>query len=453
MTEEEEDALFELRLRAFMAEDERRLLEIVSPKMEQARNFKGFIIGARGGRSAGAKTTSMVSLLVQESHREFHRVVALREIQASLEESLYQSVQEAVDRLRYPGWRFPRTRGYCESPVGSRWVFRGLKDLTAANNTKGLQGFDRYIADEAAQLSGASIDVLLPLIGKNKGSKFFFAFNPETEADPIVTKVWLPFQNDPDVLLLDMLPEGADNPWWNELSQKLSDTMRREEPDLWEHVYGGKPRSQGQMAVLSRLAIRSAMDRTVEAGQAKELGIDVARFGDDKSTFYLREGMKITQHREVSKFDTQEVARVGWDMVNRDREVPIKVDVGGLGAGVVDKLKDLGAKVIEVAFGGDPKNKDKYTSAADEMWFEFGEILADVQLPNNDKLMEELSGRQYTYTRHDQRKIGTKADFKKRLGRSPDHADGCLLAFYRPKAGPLEMSAEFRAKLAARRNR
>jgi len=450
MTQEEEDALFELRLRAFIEEDERRQLEIVSPKLEQARHFDGIIIGARGGRSAGAKTTGIVSLNVQRTHREYHRVACLREIQASLEESLYEAVQESVDRLKYPGWRFPRSRGYCESPVGSRWIFRGLKDLRTANNTKGLQGIDIFILDEAANISGDSIDVVLPTVVKVEGSKLFFAYNPETEADPIFTKVWKPFLNNPKALLLDMLPEGADNPWWNEGSQLMSDTMKAEDPDRWEHVYGGKPKKQGQKAVLSRAEIRAAMERKAEAIGGIELGIDCARFGDDKTTIYKRQGMKVTGFKELTWSDTQESARMAWEMVNRDKTVKIKVDAGGLGAGVVDKLKDLGANVVEVNFGGKPKDENKYTSAADEMWFEFGEVLNEVELPDDPALMEELSGRHYDFTRRDQRKIESKADYKKRLGRSPDRADGIILCFYESNTGPIAMSDEIRAALASR---
>lgn len=453
MTKEEEDALFEIRLRHFIEEDERRKWELVSPKLELARNFKGTIIGAQGGRSAGAKTTGIVSLNVQRSHREEIRVVGLREIQASIEESLYQSVEEAVDYLKYPGWRFPRTRGYCESPIGSRWVFRGLKDMRAASNTKGLQGFDVFIMDEAQNISGESIDMVLPTVVKVEGSQLWFAYNPETESDPIFTKVWRPFMNDPRALLLTMLPEGADNPWWNEGSQMMSDKMKKEDPDLWEHIYGGKPRKQGQRSVLSRAAIREAMEREVASGAPKELGVDVARFGDDKSTFGLREGMKGSKFREESGKDTQEIARIAWDMVGRDRTIPIKVDDTGVGGGVTDKLKDLGANVIPVNFGGVPKDKEKYTSIADEMWFEFGEILDQVDLPDDPILMEELSGRQFKYTNRDQRKIEPKDDFKKRIGRSPDRADCWLLAFYRPNTGAIDMSEDTRRRLEARARR
>jgi phage terminase large subunit len=99
-----------------------------------------------------------------------------------------------------------------------------------------------------------------------------------------------------------------------------------------------------------------------------------------------------------------------------------------VGGGVTDKLRELGAKVTAVNFGGDPSDKNTYTSVADEMWFTFPVNEADI--PNNQKLMQELAGRQYDYDTKGRRKIEAKKDFKKRIGHSPDHADALLLCFY-----------------------
>lgn len=436
-------------MEALIIEIDRRKLESVSPKMELARNFHGNIIVARGGRSAGAKTTGMVSLNVQESHRTEQRVVCLRETYVSLEESMYEAVRECVDTLRYPGWHFAPSQGFIRSPSGSKWVFRGLANLRAAKATKGLQGFTRFLMDEAADISGPSLDVVLPTVMKVKGSKLFAAYNPNTETDPIFTKVWKPNLDNPRALLLDMLPGKADNPWFNDESQALSDQLRREDPELWEHVWGGKPMSQGERSVLARVEIRAAMDRTVEPGAPEEIGVDVARFGDDKTVFAHRRGDKIIELKEVAKMDTQEVARIAWDMARRNREIPIKVDDSGVGGGVTDKLKDLGAKVVPVNFGGTPKDKEKYTSVADEMWFELKDRLPHIQLPNDEKLMEELSGRQYKYTSKDQRKIEPKDEFKKRMGRSPDRGDSVILCFYDPQ-NSLIITEQDRASLASR---
>jgi phage terminase large subunit len=107
----------------------------------------------------------------------------------------------------------------------------------------------------------------------------------------------------------------------------------------------------------------------------------------------------------------------------------IKVDDSGVGGGVTDNLRRLGANVIPVNFGGTPRDTKKYTTVADEMWFEFP--VNDIQIPDDPQLMEELSGRKYGYDKIGRRKVEPKDDFRKRYGRSPDKADALLLAFYK----------------------
>ena len=99
-----------------------------------------------------------------------------------------------------------------------------------------------------------------------------------------------------------------------------------------------------------------------------------------------------------------------------------------------DNLKRLGANVVPVNFGGSPKNRQKYTTCADEMWFEFP--VGEIEIPNDPQLMEELSGRKYNYDKIGRRKVEAKDDFKKRYGRSPDKADALLLCFYKDYPRP-----------------
>jgi phage terminase large subunit len=183
---------------------------------------------------------------------------------------------------------------------------------------------------------------------------------------------------------------------------------------------------------MSRVLVRAAMNRSLleDPQGVVELGVDVARFGDDRSVIYKRRGMKVIGEKVLKGSDTQQVARTAWDMAGRNPQVKIKVDDSGVGGGVTDKLRDLGAKVLPVNNGGKPGDEKLYTTAADEQWFTFPINEADI--PDDPELMQELTGRQYQYTPDDRRKVEAKKDFKKRYGRSPDKADGLLLCFYKP---------------------
>jgi phage terminase large subunit len=398
--------------------------EKVSPKLEAFRK-PARIKGCRGGRGAGAKSWSIASLLIQAANFNRKHVVCLREVQLTLEESVWKLMGETIERLQYPGWVI--TKEYIDCPrTGSHIIFRGLSDLRA-DQVKSLEAFDIAWIEEAQSVSDHSLDVLFPTI-RAPGSEIWFSMNPDEELDPIVSRTW--GTNRADMILLDLEPGPKDNPWWTaELQAEMDEDFRRD-PELAEHVWNGAPRIQGERAVFKRKDIRAAMDRDVEPEGVVQLGIDVARFGDDRSVIYKRCGMTVLDMQVFNGADTQEVARRAWDIAERDPSVKIKVDDDGVGGGVTDKLRDMGADVVPVHNGGKPSDSKLYTSCADEQWFSFPMGRADI--PDDPELMAELSARQYKYTPDDRRKIESKADFKKRYGRSPDKADALLLAFYDP---------------------
>jgi phage terminase large subunit len=409
--------------------------ETVSPKLEAFRKPMR-IKGCRGGRGAGAKSWSIASLLIQEAnHRRLH-IACLREVQLTLEESVWKLMRDTIERLGYPGWIV--TKEYIDCPrTGSHIIFRGISDLRA-DQLKSLEDFDIFWIEEAQSVTAHSLDVVMPTLRK-PGSELWFSMNPDEETDPILART----MGRSDALIVDLEPGKKDNPWWTDELQKEMDEDFARDPELAEHVWNGAPRVQGSRSILSRVRIRAAMDRTLEDDPkgVVELGIDVARFGDDRSQIYKRRGMKVIESKTFNGADTQLVARTAWDMAGRIPTVCIKVDDDGVGGGVTDKLRDLGARnVVPVHNGGSPDNPRLYTTCADEQWFSIP--LDEIDIPNDPDLMAELSGRQFKYTPDDRKKIESKADFKKRYGRSPDKADALLLCFYkRTTAGRVQLRA------------
>jgi len=429
--------------------------ERVSPILETLRDTSigGFCSpdirfkGVRGGRGAGAKSWSLTSLLVQESQYYPHRVACLREVQLSLEESVYELVRKTVNRLQYPGWRF--TKGYIESPAGAHWIFKGLRDLRATRNIKGLEGFTRFFVEEASPISADSWDYMFPTLFRNEGAQLYFCYNPETDADAVSTKVWTPYEDDPSAILIEARPEGLDNPWWNPGLDDLSKKLKAADPDLWEHIYGGKARSQGFNAVLPRVTVRMAMDRNLQDPEgAIEVGCDPADMGDDKTEIYIRKGLKIINHRELRKMDGTYIANEIWSMIDKDPSIPIKVDITGIGVSTRDNLRRLGGKVVPIHFGGKAKRQDRYPNTISEMWFNFADVLQHADLPDDPQLMSDLSSRLYEYDSKGRRIVEPKKNFKDRYGRSPDKGDALLLCYY--TGANINMSDETRKQLAGR---
>lgn len=427
-------------------------LERVSPKLEAfrpvciggTRDPSKKVLGARGGRAAGAKSHSLTSLIVQIANYTKIKVACFREIQNSIDDSVYQLIKDKVEFLGYSGWIFKDNK--IVSPSGSVFIFKGLKDMVATRNVKGLENIDIFFVEEASSISIDSWDILLPTIIRNDKTELWFCYNQESEFDPITLKIWNRKRD--DALLIELKPGRDDNPWWNDRLQHEMESDYAFDPDLAEHVWGGQPRSQASKAVISRVTVRKAFDRykTIEAVGGKQCGIDVARFGDDRTEIYFRIGHKVIAHKELIHADTVRIAQEAFELSGRDYETIFVVDDGGLGAGVTDQLRKMECKVVAINFGGTPADKNKYTSIADEMWFECP--LDEIGMPEDFELMQELTSRLYDYDTQNRRKIEKKSDFKKRTGRSPDKADGFLLAFYTKKT--IVMSEDTISALASR---
>lgn len=371
---------------------------------------------------------SLTSLIVQRAHYEEKplRIMCLREIQRSLEESVYELVSKTVDRLGFKGWH--KTKEYIQAPNGSRFLFRGLKDIMAANQVKGLEGFNIFFIEEAATISKESWDTLMPTLMRTPGAELWFAYNRENEVDPIDEKIWN--RNRPDALLVELRPGRLDNPWWDFGGlQAEMDADFEFDPDEAEHIWYGQPRKQGQRSVLGRAAIRQAMSRVISDPEGQiQIGCDVARFGDDRTVAYMRKGMKTIAERVWSKQDTQTTAKALLDFADYDPSVLYAIDDTGVGGGVTDRLREEGRKVLAVNFGANARDRDRYVDVASEMWFDFP--LDDAEIPDDPELMSELSGRQYDFDKKGRRKLESKADYKKRLNRSPDKADALVLTYY-----------------------
>ena len=112
------------------------------------------------------------------------------------------------------------------------------------------------------------------------------------------------------------------------------------------------------------------------------------------------------------------------------------VDVGGLGAGVVDRLRELGHGdiVIAVNSGNKALDAERYVNKRAEMWGEMNKWLIDQpsKIPDSDTLHADLCGPSYKFDSKSRLAIEKKEDMKKRGVISPDEADSLGLTFAQP---------------------
>lgn len=160
------------------------------------------------------------------------------------------------------------------------------------------------------------------------------------------------------------------------------------------------------------------------------IGVDVARFGDDQSVIYVRQGRYFHEMKTYRGLELMALASMVIEMIEKYRPHGVMVDGGGVGGGVVDRLNQLGYNVIEVGFGEHANDKKAYANKRAEMWGDMRSALkAGMMLPDNSDLCDELTAVEYGFTGKQQILLEKKEDMKKRGLASPDCADAIALTF------------------------
>lgn len=162
----------------------------------------------------------------------------------------------------------------------------------------------------------------------------------------------------------------------------------------------------------------------------RTIAVDVARFGDDQSVISFKQGRKLFPLHKFRDIDTMMLSHKVSEAIESFDPDAVFIDGGGVGGGVVDRLRQMGYNPIEVNFGGKPHDDRKYANKRAEMYGLAREALkAGFDLPQDDELTEELGSIEYGYNPKDQIQLEKKEDMKKRGLASPDCADSFVLHF------------------------
>lgn len=184
--------------------------------------------------------------------------------------------------------------------------------------------------------------------------------------------------------------------------------------------------------LVSAAAERELTERDVQ-GQPVILGVDVARFGDDRTVLCVRQGLWTRDVRTFTGLSTMEVANRVIDCINQHRPQAVFIDAGAMGAGVIDRLRQLQYQVSEVNFGEAALSTDRYANIRAEMYFKCRDWLTSGgALPKNAELKTELSTVEYKFNPSGRIILEPKEKLKERTGKSPDLADALVLTFARP---------------------
>lgn len=179
--------------------------------------------------------------------------------------------------------------------------------------------------------------------------------------------------------------------------------------------------------------VDAAQTRDIAVSQNEDLvyGVDVARFGSDRTVIFKRRGNVAIGYKFWSGEDLMgTVGRIVHE-ANIDHPAEICVDSIGLGGGVADRLRELGFNVRDVNVSESVALNQQAARLRDELWISVKDWLETraVKIPKDDDLRAELIGPTYTFTSNGKIKVEGKSEMKRRGMRSPDIADALCLTF------------------------
>lgn len=198
--------------------------------------------------------------------------------------------------------------------------------------------------------------------------------------------------------------------------------------------------AQGDDQLIALADTEDAAKRTYQPDHVKMspvvLGIDPARFGDDRSVVFRRQGKQGFKPIVYRGIDNMDLAARVANLIEEHNPDAVFCDAGA-GSGVIDRLRQLSYDVIEIPFGGKATKPEQYINRRTEMWWLMKQWIEEGgAIPNDTALKQELATPIYWYDNVGRKVLESKDQIKKRLqgAGSPDLADALALTFALPVA-------------------
>ncbi|HBA3651383.1 TPA: PBSX family phage terminase large subunit [Escherichia coli] len=416
-----------------------------------------------GGRSS-SKSWDAAGMAICISNMVKVRVLCCRQIQNKIEESVYALLKIQIDRFGLAGRFRVLENKIINTVTGSEFIFYGL--WRHIGEIKSLESVDVLWLEEAHALTSAQWEILEPTIRK-EGSECWFIFNPGLVTD----FVWRNFVVSPPPDTIIRRINYDENPFLSSTIKKVIAAAKDRDPDAFDHIYGGVPRTDDDSAVIKLSWIEAAVDAHKKLGIApageKRLGFDIADSGADKCATVYAHGSVAFECAEWAAQEDELLKSCTLAYTSaRKYGATITYDCIGVGASAGAKFGELnesspvnvmynkfnaGDKVLDPDDDYQPNitNKDFFSNLKAQAWWMVadrfrntfnavtrGEVYPDDELisidssfPNLERLKFELSIPKRDFDKNGRVKVESKEDLKKRDIPSPNIADAFIMAF------------------------
>lgn len=407
-------------------------------------------ISVRSGQGVGKTGLESIAVTWYLCTRPFPKVIATAPTRQQLYDVLWAEISKwlsgsMVDRLL----QWTKTKVYMKG-YEERW-WATARTAVKPENMQGFhEDFMLFVVDEASGVSDSIMEAILGTLSGHE-NKLLMCGNPTRTSGTFYDS----HNRDRD-LYRTFKVSSLDSPRTSKDNIEMLKRKYLEDSDVYRvRVLGEFPKGESDALIPLEYAETAASTKvSIKDCFTFNLGADIARFGNDNTVLAPRIGNRVFQLKEYSKKDTMETSgnilktvdefKREYHQINR---VKIKIDDDGLGGGVTDRLNEvirqerLGYDVIPIKNGAKADDDEHYADKSVEMWGNMRDILEDnftnfvqgrtptIELPNNEKLIKQLSNRKYKIDSKGRIDLEQKEQMKKRIGESPDCADAVIYSF------------------------
>lgn len=326
-------------------------------------------------------------------------------------------------------------RAMCEVNESELWVRIAYNGATirvyGADNPDAMRGvrLDGVVVDEVAQIKPEVWDeVLQPALADRLGWAMFIG---TPKGINLFSQLYFRARTEPDwhAALYTVYDTDALDP------AEVERQKRSMSEESFRREYLCDFSAAGEDQLISLADVQAAAGRHLQRHEydfaARVIGVDPARFGDDRSVIFRRQGLYAHPPRVYHGIDNMTLADRVAQEIDTFRPHAVFIDAGN-GAGVIDRLRQLHHDVIEVHFAGAP-SQARFLNKRAEMWFEMRDWLhSGGAIPDIVELKQDLAAPTYKFTSADKIQLESKDDIKARGLPSPDLGDALALTFAYP---------------------
>ncbi len=311
---------------------------------------------------------------------------------------------------------------------GSMIMYGGLGDDKRSIEKLKSMELGWFAIDEASETTESFFFMLTSRLRmKLPGIRYFgiFGSNPS----PGWLKHRFIDQKLEDHVFIPALP--TDNP---DLPEGYIDRLKAIFPGDWQKrfIEGDWTAWEGAKNIFPYQDIQAAFIRELEPGKTKEIGVDVARSGSNETVIAFRAGGKARILEAIKKSDLMYVAGKIILWIKELEPDSVKVDADGLGAGVVDRLREQEYKITEIHGGAKALDTERFANQKAQIHWGFRERLieGEVDLPEDDiELQAQLTSIEYNIKSNGKIEIVSKEEMEKKGIKSPDRAEAIIYSF------------------------